>query len=220
MELFAHAWALLHGGSTDEPTLREALEAAEQGLERAAAWPQYGSGPHLHLAKAIAQYKLAKMRQQDLGPAIETLRGGLSQHEFIPLRPRHKHVPMSRHELETQLAEYLVEQGNTDEAEQVYREGVEVRIKRFGDEHPQVALAELRFGAFLFEQGKYDLAESPLQNAYANLKDNPQAADANRERAATLMVDLYNAWNRTQDAAEWQSKVDAARQPDDKNEAS
>ena len=73
------------------------------------------------------------MGQQDIGRAITTLREGLNQHEFIPLRPRHKHVPMSRHELEVQLAEWLVEQGNESKAEQVLSDAVELRIEHFAD---------------------------------------------------------------------------------------
>ena len=121
--------------------LREALDAAERGLRRAAVWPQYGGGPHLHLAKAVAQYKLAKMGQRDIGPAIETLRQGLQQHKFIPLRPRHKHVPMSRRELEVQLAQWLVEQDNENEAEHILSDAVELRIRHLGKDHPSVALA-------------------------------------------------------------------------------
>jgi tetratricopeptide (TPR) repeat protein len=217
MELFAHAWSLLHGGSTDEQTLREALDAAEQGLERAAVWPQYGSGPHLHLAKAIAQYKLAKLRQQGIGSAVKTLRAALNQHAFIPLRPRHKHVPMSRHELEVQLAEWLVEQGNESEAERALSDAVELRREHFGEDHPKVALAELRLGDFLIERGEFDRAEELLRAAYEKLTTNSQAADASRERAATLMAAFLGEEGRHDEMAAWQAKAESHGLPSKDN---
>ena len=218
MELYAHAWTLLHCGTSNKQTLCEALDAANQGLRRAAAWPQYGSGPHLYLAKAIAQYKLAKLEQRDIEQAIETLRLGLQQHEFIPLRPRHKHVPMSRHELELQLTQWLDEQGHEGEAEQVLTEGVELRSKHFGENHPRVALAQLRVARFLIKRGQFQRAEEVLSIAYKTLIDSPRVATVHREQAAKLMVDLCTETGRPEAAAAWRALAESHRQTNQEQE--
>jgi serine/threonine protein kinase len=205
MELFAHAWALLHGGSIDEDAIQEALATIERGLNRAAIWPHYGSAPHLHLAKSIAQHQSS---DHSLEKAIATLREGLEQHRFTPLIARHKHVPVSRHELESQLARYLLESGSAGEALQVFEAGLDARLERFPPDHLEVALARLRFGSFLLQQREFDRAEGQLISAHELLIAQPEAPKTTVVRAAEQLVKLYVALERAAEAAQWQTQVD------------
>jgi len=193
MELYGHAWTLLHCGSTDDQTLRDALHSAERGLKLA-------STPELQLVKAIAQHALGEAE-----PAIETLRDGMNNLAG--------NVPHSRRELEQVLAQYLTEQGNLDEAEQVYQDGIAARLKHFQDKgHLQVALAEVRFGKFLREQGQFDRSEAMLLGGHEKLRTNPKAAEAHLQRAATELGELYEAWGKPEEAATWQAEREKANQ--------
>ena len=185
------------------------MDAAERGLAKAQVWPQSGSESHLHLAVAIAQHELGRTEQ-----AVESLRTGLDKIKLPFMRPDRKNVPKSRRELEVTLARYLVELGDDDGAEQVYRDGIDARLKveHLPPDHLQVALAELHFGTFLWEQRRFEYAEEQLLAAQQKLLGNPEAADANRKQVATQLVDLYTTWEKPVEASRWQAEVDEVNQ--------
>ena len=174
---FHYAWALLHGS---DDRAEEALRWAEEGLTKTRAWPHQGREPDLLLAKAVALHRLGKHQE-----AIEKLTDAIGRIEYPACQPMLYDTPRSRSLLEKTLADFHEQQGNLDAAKQVFRDGIEERIKRFGNaDHLQVALAELTYGKFLLKHGETDLAKEYLSSAARKLNGNPEAAQASRDEAA------------------------------------
>jgi serine/threonine protein kinase/tetratricopeptide (TPR) repeat protein len=190
--LYAYAYSLLHRGADDRDSCETALEAAKQALELSMRDRTLRREGIVRHAIAVAQYKLGDVRE-----AIGSLRAGL---EAMPAG-LHDH----RRELEATLARYLQEEGDVPAAEAVYRDGVAKREEFLPAGHPLIATAEIRLGAFLREQKRYDDAEAVLLQAEESLRDNPEAVEANRQNANEQLVRLYNDWGKPDEAAQWQS---------------
>ena len=69
-----------------------------------------------------------------------------------------------------------------------------------------------------FALGDYAAAEQRFLQAYAKLQPYSKTADAIRLRVATLLTENYTKMGRPKDAAQWQSKVDAAPRSNEENE--
>ena len=173
---FKYAWALLHG-SNDRA--EEALRWSEEGLTKTRYWPFQGREPDLLLAKAVALHRLGKHQE-----AIDTLVDAIDRIEYPACQPTIYDTPRSRQLLEETLVDFYVQQDNLTAAKDVFRDGIEARVNRFGsDQHLQVALAELRYGAFLSKHGETELARENLSIAERKLNKNPEAAQASRDEA-------------------------------------
>lgn len=118
-----------------------------------------------------------------------------------------KDTPRARWEMKATFAAYYLERGlrgDSDRVEKVFKDGISFRESFSDAEFPakqlQVALAELRYGKFLVEQGRFDRAEEPLLSAYKKLSENPDAAPATAQSAATQLVRVYEETNRSDEA--------------------
>jgi tetratricopeptide (TPR) repeat protein len=185
--------SLLHSGNNDKETFRKALDAARRALELSQSDRMNRERGGRWLAIAIAQYKLGEVDE-----AIRSLRNGL---DAIPQDLSDSLAP--RLEMEVTLATYLEAEGDVAAAEEVYRDGIAFRKGALPEVHPLIATAEARLAAFLREQMQHDEAESLLLAAERNLRDNPEAADANRAYVTEQLVALYNAWGKPDEVARW-----------------
>jgi tetratricopeptide (TPR) repeat protein len=189
--LYGYAYSLLHSGADDRDSCETALEAAKRALELSKRDRTVRREGIVWHVIGVAQHKLG-----DVEEAIGSLRTGLDA-----MRDLHDH----RRELELTLARYLQEQGDVAAAEAVYRDGVAKRKEMLPEGHPLISLAELRLAGFLRMQKRFDEAEPILLAAEESLRDNPQAAEANRQYAKDQLVQLYNEWGKPDQAAIWQS---------------
>ncbi len=96
------------------------------------------------------------------------------------------------------------------EAEAPYRLAVEIstNLRPAGD--AELANPRLALGKVLMHLERFDEAEAHLKSGYdILLAASGESADSTRNAAARL-ADLYEAWNRPEDASLWRSRANAA----------
>lgn len=114
----------------------------------------------------------------------------------------------------TRLGRNLLQLGKTAEAEQVLRESLIYREKKLPDDWATF-LTQSLWGDILLGQGKYAEAEPFLLQGYEGLKQC--AAKIPKEEAPRLtealerLVNLYDAWGKPDQAAEWRKKLEAQK---------
>ncbi|MCO6047067.1 protein kinase [Aeoliella sp. ICT_H6.2] len=222
-----HALAVVHGSPGDTDALESALAAAERGLEFskiAIDAPHRFRTSQLCLAKAIALDAVGRSEE-----AIDVLKSGLGilQRPFPSpvgagaMRYHYRDPPKSRRDLELTLAHMLVKQGRFDDAERVFEDGIAFRKKFTEVEFPakklQVALAELRYGEFQVEHGRFIDAEEHLRQAYDELCSNPEAAKPTVQRAARQLVTVYDEIDRPTEVARWREVLEQMNESVDEN---
>jgi hypothetical protein len=62
-------------------------------------------------------------------------------------------------------------------------------------------------GATLTAEGNHPEAESVLLEAIAALEDNPHAPAISRQRALQRIVQLYESWDKGQEAGRWRERL-------------
>jgi len=103
----------------------------------------------------------------------------------------------------------LVELGRFSEADPLLREAL--RIRRLHDAPDwQIAEVEVWIGACLTEQGAFAAAEAMLQRARAALEPRRPPSRSLRY-AFDHLADLYDRWNRPDQAADYRARADAHR---------
>jgi tetratricopeptide (TPR) repeat protein len=103
----------------------------------------------------------------------------------------------------------LVEKQEYADAEPLLRQCLAARMKALPPSHWLTAQAQSVLGAALAGQEKFDEAEPLLLQGCAGLMDAPEASDSDRHQAVQRVVDLYEAWGRPDQAAEWRSRLPA-----------
>jgi tetratricopeptide (TPR) repeat protein/predicted Ser/Thr protein kinase len=120
------------------------------------------------------------------------------------------------------LALLLVEQRRLAEAEALLREALAIRQKALPSGDRALAETESKLGGCLTLAGRYDEAEALLFHSHEILKDSPEdATPAQREifeENLKRIVQLYDAWGRPEQAAEWRAKLPAAQPADELTE--
>jgi eukaryotic-like serine/threonine-protein kinase len=108
-----------------------------------------------------------------------------------------------------ELAMFLQSQGRLGEAESLMRKNVDVceRVFPLGDW--SIAVANSILGATLSRQGKYEEAERLLLNAYHQLQAHPPPPPQAEQLGDALnrIVELYDAWGKSEKASEWRSML-------------
>ena len=111
----------------------------------------------------------------------------------------------------TRTAERLVREGRFAEAEPVAREAVAKRIEGRSPDHWNVFSGQRVVGASLLGQKKFAAAEPELLAAYAGLKKNeaviPPQYKVRIKDTALLLMQLYEALDRPEQAGAWREKV-------------
>ena len=198
-----HARSLLHEEDADLATIEKALEMAKQALESVPPGQHKRDRSLMYAVMGRAQYKLHQIdASYPIDDAVESLQASLKEIESDPdrIRARGRRGQLL-------LAEIHLACGKVQEAEEVYRQGVQTRIDVLSDNHPLIALAQIRLGNFLVSQKGYEAAEVELLQAADILKDNPQTSDFHHKRLSKAMVDLYDAWKKPEKAAEWRGEI-------------
>lgn len=149
-------------------------------------------------------------RRGHLERAIEELRVGLAKaKEPQPtIRAEYTCIPTSRCELETTLADFLVEAGRADEAKAFLDEVITIRVntEELGPHHIQTTLARLRYGEFLLERKEYPMAKQQLVAALESLPDS-QLVRGVRGRTLGNIAVCCDALNDAEEADIWRSEA-------------
>ena len=170
----------------------------------------------------LARVYLGQGRYDEAGPLIaEALEGSRgNQEEGIP---RRAYVLGMRGQL-------LLAQKKYDEAEPPLRECLALWEKRLPhggfyflalskrSVARECAFAKCLLGASLLGQKKYDMAKKLLVEGYDGLKAQPEFpedatpyAQRSRVEAMTWLVQLYDEWDKPDEAAKWRKELEALR---------
>jgi eukaryotic-like serine/threonine-protein kinase len=105
------------------------------------------------------------------------------------------------------LADVLNRQSRYEDSEPVARESVAMVEKSVGRDQWRFAASNRTLGVALTGKRKYPEAESVLRASYDQLRR--QRGESNRTTLLTLqrLIDLYNAWGKTQQANELQAQL-------------
>ena len=105
------------------------------------------------------------------------------------------------------LALALEGQGKYAEAETLLRQTLGIRRRTLGDEDPLTALSRSHLGDCLTRMGRYAEAEEQLLEAHRVLDAAVGDGHIRTIRAVRALVDLYEAWDKPDEAAEWRAKL-------------
>ena len=76
----------------------------------------------------------------------------------------------------------------------------------YAEKPERTALYESKYGGFLTTVGEYDRAESLLVHSYTVLREARGPDDPATHRALSHLVELYEAWDKPEQAAEYRAK--------------
>jgi serine/threonine protein kinase/tetratricopeptide (TPR) repeat protein len=113
------------------------------------------------------------------------------------------------------LAGVLEALGKLEEAEPLRRDVLEVRGRALPQGHWTIFDSQSVLGANLAAQGKLDDAERLLLDGYAGMKDNPDAPPGLLREALERIGELYEAWDKPDQAAEWRAKLPTTQTADE-----
>ncbi|MFL5242060.1 MAG: tetratricopeptide repeat protein [Gemmataceae bacterium] len=103
----------------------------------------------------------------------------------------------------------LYAQNRTKEAEDPLREAMALFRERHPDRTELVGEAECWLGACMTARGQYANAEKLLLPGYDKLKGSPMVAGRHKKLAVNHVINLYEAWNKPDEAAQWRIRRDA-----------
>lgn len=107
------------------------------------------------------------------------------------------------------LAALYHDQGRYEEAERLYAETLEAHRRVLGEDHRDTLSCLLALTRTLVDQRKFEQAE-PLANECYQCHNDVYGAEHDETReAVTLLVELYEAWGKPEQAAEWRAKSKA-----------
>ncbi len=170
-----------------ETYLREALRLYEQ---------RYGQ-EHRRYARTLGKTAMVRRAVGDMEGAEQIFR------ETLDLWTRIDEGQSDRMLYTVQYGYLLHDAGRYDEAEVLFAEAMKIGTDTFGPEHWRTAEAQSALGRCLTQQGRYAEAEAALTASYALLTatDQTNLVETTRQR----LFDLYTAWGRPEQAAQWQS---------------
>jgi eukaryotic-like serine/threonine-protein kinase len=92
-----------------------------------------------------------------------------------------------------------------DEAEKLLREAVRIRTENMPETHFLRATANGALGEFLTAQARFPEAEPLLVASYESLQKSQAANSPRTRRARQRLVNLYDAWNKPEQAAPYRA---------------
>lgn len=180
---------------------REAIELGRRGLE---IRRQLNPGDHPQTAVSLLNLGQWLGEIGELGEAETMLREALAMRERLH-SDEHPDLVMSR----VVLGSHLIETDRYDEACALGANSMAVLSEAYGEDHWRVAVARGLDGACLNAEGRREDAETELLASLAGLE--VEAANISFKRhTLRLLVDLYEDWNRPQDAARYRQQLAAA----------
>src|SRR5262249_8700233 len=113
------------------------------------------------------------------------------------------------------LARVLLSDGKPQEAEPLFREALATHQRALAQGHWQLALDQGQLGATLIVLQNYAEAESLLLASHRHLKAQEHSLHPSVKSWIPYfherVIELYDAWGRPEQAAEWRKKLEAAR---------
>ena len=168
-----------------------------------------GPAPALGAAYNNLAFMLLDLHRYD--EALENFDKSLAAQDAVGLPPDH----FNRTFPSAGKAQVYMLVDRVDEAEEIFREMLAIRLDNVGQEHRLVQEIHSDLGAVLTEQAKYDEAEELLLEAF-DFYDRTSKADAwDRVEAAQRLQALYTAMARPDRAAAYQAIADAASTGDE-----
>lgn len=111
------------------------------------------------------------------------------------------------------LGQTLMDRGRPAQADSLLQRAVQIRQQALPDDSKRIAEAQMAWGRCLIELQQYPEAESALRDAHALLRDRGNDPDVGAPRARRLLLSLYEAWGRPQQAARYRSAEPADAAP-------
>jgi tetratricopeptide (TPR) repeat protein/tRNA A-37 threonylcarbamoyl transferase component Bud32 len=98
------------------------------------------------------------------------------------------------------LAVMLHRQGELDEAEELYRQGLQLAVEKMGELHPDTLIAQSNLGSMLRERGAYEEAEGLMRAASAGMERVFGAEHPKTGEALSTLGDLLKGRGLFQEA--------------------
>src|SRR5262249_51024222 len=113
------------------------------------------------------------------------------------------------------LARVLLSDSKPQEAETLFREALATHQRVLPQRHWQLALDQGHLGVTLTVQQNYAEAEPLLLAEHRDLKAQEQSLHSSVKTWIPYfherLIELYDAWGKPEQAAEWRKKLEAAR---------
>jgi hypothetical protein len=185
--------ALVARAKNDEASLRHAMHVLKDN-EMQAKTDQGDSMGGWYLSYARIQMKLGQSKE-----AIKTARLALAKRNFYALNIQYF--------LESFVVGLLRDGSQFKEAEGVLRDSMADRQKTYGDDHVLTHYARADLAEFLIEVKKYAEAKGLLQTAQKAPLADQRVPASQRQRVASALAKIYEAWGKPDQAAQWRAKA-------------
>jgi len=96
-----------------------------------------------------------------------------------------------------------------EEARKLYSEALAIRRQRNGNKHASVAESARELGMVLYEAHRFEEAEASLQESFAIYSSTLGLENTTTSSVAKDITNLYEDWNRPEDASIWREKSTA-----------
>ena len=107
------------------------------------------------------------------------------------------------------VAASLESLGRSEEALPKYEAALEMFRRVLPPGHPHTLYPQIGLAKTLVSLGRHADAEPFLLDGYERMKDHPTIPAMRRQEALKRIVNLYEAWNKPDQAAEWRAKLPA-----------
>jgi len=105
------------------------------------------------------------------------------------------------------LAVLRTKQKQYEDAEHLFREALEGRKLKLGDDHPDTLETKNDLAVLYKEQGKYDEAETLLLESIEGRRLKLGDTHPHTLESLNNLIDLYEAWDKPEKAEEWRAKL-------------
>jgi serine/threonine-protein kinase len=204
--MYFHALSALANVRAQRGLPNEARPLFEQAIEAI----RRSTGPSTDLGITLSQYADLLSDQGDLAEAETMIREAVSI-ERNQNGDDHPDVGI----LTTQLARVRCRGGDTDGATQLFDDALNILERALPPTHGRVIDARRSLGRCLSDAGRFADAEGVLIAAFESLGGSRTSTDLARpaREVAASLADLYDAWNRPDDAAAYRAMAVAPNAP-------
>ena len=157
---------------------------------------------HPNVAVTLMSIVLVLRAQERYEEAEPLLRESLAMRVRL-FGEEHDNTAGARH----QLGRLLMDMNRPEEAEPLFRDALRVSQKVNGAQNWKTAVATVGLGRVLTALGRYEEAELHLSNAYAFYESGAPGPPSRKEAALEVLVELYTAWDKPEQAAKYQSEL-------------
>lgn len=186
----------------------DALDMHEKAL---AAFRRQHSNTHPTVANAIARMAFTYQRAGRLEIADSLHQEALTMRRDL--------LPPTHPQLASSLVRYgwlLVQRGEVEEARAKAQEGLSILTSMLPEDHWQIAAARSVLALCDMAAGDFEAAGPPLRAQFEMARERFGAQDWRARAAARALVQLYQTWDRPDDAAHyanWLSRTSPGESP-------